>query len=82
MGQYLVELENGVLNHTAHRQSDDADATVRLTRETLNRIALHEMTVADAINSGDITVTGERGKLEELISYLDTFEFWFNIVTP
>jgi len=81
-GQYLVELENGVLNHTAHRQSDDADATVRLTRETLNRIALHEMTVADAINSGDITVTGERGKLEELISYLDTFEFWFNIVTP
>src|SRR5690606_24592633 len=30
-GQYLVELENGVLNHTAHRQSDDADATVRLT---------------------------------------------------
>ncbi|MGB3718446.1 MAG: alkyl sulfatase C-terminal domain-containing protein [Hyphomicrobiaceae bacterium] len=40
------------------------------------------MTVADAINSGDITVTGERGKLEELISYLDTFEFWFNIVTP
>jgi len=81
-GQYLVELENGVLNHTADRQSDAADASVRLTRETLNRIALHETTVADAINSGDITVTGDRAKLEELISYLDTFEFWFNIVTP
>lgn len=81
-GRYLIELENGVLNHTANRQSDNADATVTLTRETLNRIILHETSVADAISSGDVRVNGNQAKLEELISYLDTFEFWFNIVTP
>ncbi len=82
VGSYLIELENGVLNHTANRQSDNADATVTLTRETLNRIILHETSVADAISSGDVRVNGNQAKLDELISYLDTFEFWFNIVTP
>ena len=81
-GRYLVELENGVLNHTANRQSDNADATVTLTRETLNRIILHETTLADAMSSGDVRVNGNQEKLKELVSYLDTFEFWFNIVTP
>ena len=31
---------------------------------------------------GDVKVTGNQAKLEEVVSYLDTFEFWFNIVTP
>jgi hypothetical protein len=35
-GKYLVELENGVLNHTANRQASNADAMVMLTRNTLN----------------------------------------------
>jgi len=30
---YLVELENGVLNHTAGQTADDADATITLTRD-------------------------------------------------
>jgi alkyl sulfatase BDS1-like metallo-beta-lactamase superfamily hydrolase len=81
-GKYLVELENGVLNHTADRQADDADATVTLTRDTLNSIILQETKLADAISSGDVDVSGDQAKLEEVISYLDTFEFWFDIVTP
>lgn len=32
--------------------------------------------------SGDVKITGKQAKLEEVVSYLDTFEFWFNIVTP
>ena len=39
-GKYLVELENGVLNHTAGVQADDADATITLSRDTLNNIIL------------------------------------------
>ena len=81
-GQYLVELENGVLNHTADLQADDADATVTLTRDTLNDIILQQTKLADAISAGDVNVSGDQAKLEELVSYLDTFEFWFNIVTP
>ena len=81
-GKYLVELENGVLNHTANRQASNADATVTLTRNTLNDIILQQTKLADAISAGDVKISGDRAKLEEVVSYLDTFEFWFNIVTP
>lgn len=81
-GQYLVEVQNGVLNHTKGMQADDADATVTLTRDTLNDIILQKTKLADAISSGDVKVSGDQAKLEELISYLDSFEFWFDIVTP
>lgn len=81
-GKYLIELENGVLNHTADRQAPNADATVTLSRDTLNDIILQETKLGDAIASGAVKVDGSRAKLEEVVSYLDNFEFWFNIVTP
>jgi alkyl sulfatase BDS1-like metallo-beta-lactamase superfamily hydrolase len=34
------------------------------------------------VASGDIKVNGDQGKLDELMSYMDNFDFWFNIVTP
>jgi alkyl sulfatase BDS1-like metallo-beta-lactamase superfamily hydrolase len=81
-GQYVLELENGVLNHTGGARADDADATLTLTRDTLNDIILQQTTAADAVSSGDMQIEGDQAKLEELVSYLDEFEFWFNIVTP
>jgi alkyl sulfatase BDS1-like metallo-beta-lactamase superfamily hydrolase len=81
-GTYLVELVNGVLNHTAGAQADDADAKITLSRETLNQIMLGETTLDAAAGAGDVTVEGDQAKLGELVSYLDTFEFWFDIVTP
>ena len=81
-GKYLVELENGVLNHTADAQAQNADATVTLTRDTLNNIILGQTRLTDAIGSGAAKLDGSQAKLEEVVSYLDTFEFWFNIVTP
>ena len=81
-GKYLVELENGVLNHTANHQAGNADATVTLARDTLNKIILKETKLVDAIGSGEVKISGDRAKLDQLISYLDNFEFWFNIVTP
>ena len=41
-GKYVLELENGVLNHTAGTQAENADATVSLTRDTFNKIVLHD----------------------------------------
>jgi alkyl sulfatase BDS1-like metallo-beta-lactamase superfamily hydrolase len=81
-GKYVLEMENGVLNHTANRQADHANATVTLSRDTLNKIILQETKLADAIQSGDVKIAGDRVKLDELLTYLDSFEFWFNIVTP
>jgi alkyl sulfatase BDS1-like metallo-beta-lactamase superfamily hydrolase len=81
-GVYMVELVNGVLNHTAGARAEQTDATVTVSRDALNDIFLQQTTLDDAIQAGDVTVEGDQGKLGELVSYLDTFEFWFNIVTP
>lgn len=81
-GTYFVELENGVLNHTANMKVDNADVTVTLSRDTLNDIILQQTTLDDAVSSGKVKVSGDQAKLHQLVSYLDTFDFWFNIVTP
>jgi alkyl sulfatase BDS1-like metallo-beta-lactamase superfamily hydrolase len=80
--KYSVEMVNGVLNHTEGVAAKDADATISLTRDTLNKIVLKETTLKDALASGDIKEDGTKGKLEELVSYMDDFDLWFNIVTP
>ncbi|WP_440465679.1 alkyl/aryl-sulfatase [Pseudomonas sp. YH-1] len=80
--KYTLEMVNGVLNHTEGMQANDADATITLTRDTLNKIMLKETTLKDAEGSGEIKVQGDQGKLDELMSYMDNFDFWFNIVTP
>lgn len=81
-GKYLLQLENGVLNNTAGRQADNADATITLTRDSLNGIVLGETTLDKATADGSVKVTGDNAKLGQLVSMLDNFEFWFNIVTP
>jgi alkyl sulfatase BDS1-like metallo-beta-lactamase superfamily hydrolase len=78
--RYVLELSNGVLNHTADSQVSNADATLSLTRETLNQIISEERTLQDAVDKK--AVTGNIKKFDELLSYLDDFKFWFNIVTP
>ncbi|RJT24141.1 MULTISPECIES: alkyl/aryl-sulfatase [Buttiauxella] len=81
-GKYKLELENGVLNHTAGAEAKDADATITLNRETLNKIILKEETLKQAEDKGEVKVTGNGAKLDEMLGYMDKFEFWFNIVTP
>lgn len=81
-GKYRLELENGVLNHTADAQAKDADATITLSRDTLNKIILKEETLQQAKDKGELKITGNAAKLDELLGYMDKFEFWFNIVTP
>jgi alkyl sulfatase BDS1-like metallo-beta-lactamase superfamily hydrolase len=81
-GKYFVELENGVLNHTADMKANNADATVSLSRNVLNDIILQKTKLDDGISSGAVKVSGDQAKLRQVVSYLDTFEFWFNIVTP
>ena len=39
-------------------------------------------TINTAMNSTAIKINGNADKLKEVLSYLDNFEFWFNIVTP
>jgi alkyl sulfatase BDS1-like metallo-beta-lactamase superfamily hydrolase len=79
---YALEMVHGVLNHTEGRKLGNPDATVTLTRDTLNKIMLKETTLPAAVSAGAVKIQGDQAKLAELVSYLDTFDFWFNIVTP
>ncbi|WP_049061091.1 alkyl sulfatase C-terminal domain-containing protein, partial [Klebsiella aerogenes] len=81
-GKYKLELENGVLNHTANSVADKADASITLNRDTLNKIILKQETLKEAEDKGDVKISGNSAKLDEMLSYMDKFEFWFNIVTP
>ncbi|MDE9616763.1 alkyl/aryl-sulfatase [Citrobacter portucalensis] len=81
-GKYKLELENGVLNHSADAQASNADASITLNRATLNKIILKEESLKQAEEKGDVQISGNHAKLDEFLGYLDSFDFWFNIVTP
>ncbi|MEB1055380.1 alkyl/aryl-sulfatase [Citrobacter portucalensis] len=81
-GKYKLELENGVLNHSADVQASNADASITLNRATLNKIILKEESLKQAEEKGDVQISGNHAKLDEFLGYLDSFDFWFNMVTP
>jgi alkyl sulfatase BDS1-like metallo-beta-lactamase superfamily hydrolase len=70
-----------VLNY-AKRAATGADAKVTLTKPTLDRIQLGEITPEQAITSGEMKVEGRREAFADFVGMLDKFPFWFNIVTP
>jgi alkyl sulfatase BDS1-like metallo-beta-lactamase superfamily hydrolase len=79
---YAVTLENGVLNYKRGRLAANPEATVFLTRAVLDTIAAKQATFPGRILAGDIRVEDGMLKFLEMMSCLDEFEFWFNIVTP
>ncbi len=80
--QYLLTVENGVLNYTKGKQADQADVTLTTTRTALNQVVLGGAKLADKLATGEANIEGSQEKLVEFLSLMDTFEFWFNIVTP
>jgi alkyl sulfatase BDS1-like metallo-beta-lactamase superfamily hydrolase len=79
--EYGLNVANGVLRYATHRGASP-DATMTLTKDTLTRIQLGQVTLEDAIKGGDIRLDGEGDSVREFFGMLDTFPFWFNIVTP
>ena len=78
----IIYLGNGVLNYTLGKTTDDADVSITTTRATLNQVNLGKTTFNDAIQNGDVSIEGDGELLKSFSSSLDSFEFWFNIVTP
>jgi alkyl sulfatase BDS1-like metallo-beta-lactamase superfamily hydrolase len=79
--KYVVTLDNSVLNYTGNKQVKDADCTVTLTRANLNDIILGQAKLPQLITAGTVRVQGNAKALQEVLGLLDTFEFWFDIVT-
>ena len=78
--QYGLAVENAVLNYGKPLAKFDAKLT--LTKATLDSIQLKEITLEQAIAKGDLKIEGKREAFSEFMGLLDTFPFWFNIVTP
>jgi alkyl sulfatase BDS1-like metallo-beta-lactamase superfamily hydrolase len=79
---WIAPLENAVLNHSAGKQAQGADCSVRLTRALFNDILTGQTSFPARVLLGQITYEGNLLKLNELWSLLDAFDPWFNIVTP
>ena len=79
--QYALVVENAVLNHFL-KPVDKADATISMTKATLDSIQLKEITIEQAITSGALKIDGRKEAFGEFLALLDTFPFWFNVVTP
>ncbi|HUO05604.1 MAG TPA: alkyl sulfatase dimerization domain-containing protein [Candidatus Binataceae bacterium] len=79
---YVLNLENSALTCVGDWQADDADATLTLTRATLDEISLNKTTFPSALQSGQIAVSGNGAKLLELLEMLDTFPIRFPLVEP
>lgn len=79
--QYALTVENGVLNY-ATAPIPNADANLKLTKDTMNQIQLGKLKLNEGIDQNKVTVDGNRDSVNEFVGLLDTFPFWFNIVTP
>jgi len=80
---FRVDLENGALSALEGAVRPEADATVTMSRTTLDRIALQQLALQDAIDRGEIRVTGPRPTaLSELLGLLEPFPTRFNIIEP
>jgi alkyl sulfatase BDS1-like metallo-beta-lactamase superfamily hydrolase len=79
---YLVGVENSALHYSKGQTSNNADATVTMTRSDLNDVMMGNATMEKLVMSGKAKLSGDTKKLGEFVSWLDNFDFWFNIVTP
>ena len=80
--QFVLALDNSVLNNIPNKQDPEANASLRLTRALFNRVALGETSFAKEIVMGNVKVSGNPLALARVFGRLETFDPWFNIVTP
>ena len=79
---YMMTLANSALSCVPDTRAESADATLELTRATLDEISLQKLTYASALDLGRIAVIGRRAALLEILAMLDTFPTRFPVVDP
>jgi len=78
--QYGLTVENAVLNYG--KALPQPDAKVALTKATFDAIQANQVSIDQALAKGDLIIDGNRQSFADFLGLLDTFPFWFNIVTP
>jgi len=78
----VLNLDNSALTHVVGARAARPDATLLLTRATLDEIAQQKTTFPAALSSGAIKVEGDPSKLLLLLSMIDTFPGMFPVIEP
>jgi alkyl sulfatase BDS1-like metallo-beta-lactamase superfamily hydrolase len=78
---YTLMVRNGALTHR-NGSHGEPDVSVTVDRSKFNEVILGATTLPDQIAAGAARVEGDEPALHDFIGLLDSFEFWFNIVTP
>ena len=76
-----LRVENSVLNH-GRKAVAGADATITLKKSVLDDIQLGTTTLDKAIANGNVKIDGDVAVVKDFMNSMDTFNFWFNVVTP
>jgi linear primary-alkylsulfatase len=79
---FVLTLENCALTYLEGALSSAADAGFTLQRRVLDLIVSKKTTVPEAVEAGEIAVTGNATKLGELMALMDEFPRMFEIVEP
>jgi len=81
--RWVMTVENAALSTVAGRLDDDADVTIRLTRDALDALILGGPGAAvKKYVTRQIKLSGKRRKLGELISLFEEPELGFDVVAP
>ncbi|MCY1536122.1 putative alkyl/aryl-sulfatase YjcS [compost metagenome] len=80
--RYLLNLENSALTYSAERGASNADATLTLTRPTLDAILTQQLSPKQAIESGQLKIEGNPKAFGDLLGLLDSFSPNFEIILP
>ena len=78
----LLIVSNGTLHHRANSFDENANASIYMTRDTLDQLNMQTKTLAELVQDGSIEINGDIKALQSFFSMLDNFEFWFEIVKP
>jgi alkyl sulfatase BDS1-like metallo-beta-lactamase superfamily hydrolase len=76
----LVEVDDGLLRY-APANGEDATA-IALDKRTLDALLARRTSVAQAVESGDLSISGDMAQVEAFFALFDTFSPSFNLVTP
>ena len=79
---YVLRLENSVLHHRRADPDPTADATVKLTRPLLVRLATGQAGLRDLVFSDELHVEGSKLALVDFLRLFDPADPNFPIVTP
>jgi alkyl sulfatase BDS1-like metallo-beta-lactamase superfamily hydrolase len=80
--KFLVQLSNAHLNNIENIQDKHADLTVTINRADLDLLLLQQQSFEQLLTSEKVHLKGNGKVLAQLLMMMDSFPFWFNIVTP